>query len=229
MADTTRLSAEPRTEFGKGFARRARKAGKIPAVLYGHGTDPQHLSLPAKEFARAMKGGANTILTLDLAGGEELALPKSVVIHPVRDYVEHVDLLIVKRGEKVTVEVPIQVKGEAAAGTVTLNELSTLTVEVEALHIPDHFVLDIEEAEAGTQFLAGQIGIPSNVELITDPEALVLAVQHAPTAEELEAEDAEAAEELGIEQDAPEDESAEGERAGDAEGGSDSEESGSES
>ena len=126
-----RLAAETRSEFGKGFARRARKAGKIPAVLYGHGTDPRHLSLPAREFARVMKGGANTILTLEMEGGAtELALPKSVVRHPLRDYVEHVDLLLIRRGEKVTVDIPVVITGEAASGTLVLTDANTLSVEV---------------------------------------------------------------------------------------------------
>lgn len=204
-----RLSAEIRTEFGKGFARRARKAGKIPAVLYGHGTDPRHLSLPAREFARVIKQGANTVLTLELDGGETLALPKSVVRHPVKDYFEHIDLLLVRRGEKVTVDVPVQVIGEPEPGVLVITDTAALSVEVDALKIPDHFEVDITGAEVGTQFLAGQVSIPSGVTLLTDAEALVVGIQHAPTADELEAEDAEAMEELGIEQDAPESEDGE--------------------
>lgn len=215
----TRLSAEVRTEFGKGFARRARKAGKIPAVLYGHGTDPRHLSLQAREFARAIKGGANTILTLALSEGEELALPKSVVRHPLKDYVEHVDLLLVRRGEKVTVDIQVHVIGEAVPGSLVVTDNSTLSVEVDALNIPDHFEVDVTDAEIGTQFLAGQVNI-GDCTLVTDPEALVVAVQHAPTADELEAGDAEAAAELGIEQDQPEGEAAaaaDGEKSEDSE------------
>jgi large subunit ribosomal protein L25 len=189
-----RLAAETRTEFGKGFARRARKAGKIPAVLYGHGTDPRHLSLPSREFVHLMrKGGANTILTLELADGEsELALPKSVVKHPLRDYVEHVDLLLVRRGEKVTVDVPVVVTGEAAPGSLVLTDLNALTIEVEALHIPENIEISIEGAEIGTQILAGQVTLPAGATLVNDPEALVVAVNVAPTAEDLEEEAAEA-------------------------------------
>lgn len=207
-----RLIAEARTEFGKGFARRVRKAGKIPAVLYGHGTDPRHLSLPAREFNRVIKQGANTVITLDLAGEEALALPKSVVRHPVKDYYEHVDLLLVKRGEKVTVDVPVQVVGEPEPGVLVITEANTLSVEVDALNIPDHFEVDITGAGVGTQFLAGQVSVPRGVTVLTDAEALVVGIQHAPTADELEAEDAEAMEELGIEQDEPESET-EGESA----------------
>ena len=116
MADEVRIQAEPRTEFGKGGARRTRRAGKIPAVLYGHGTDPRHISLPAREFSHAIKGGANTLLTLQLDGTSELALPKAIQRHPIRGHYEHVDLLLVRRGEKVTVEVPVTLSVEAEAG-----------------------------------------------------------------------------------------------------------------
>jgi large subunit ribosomal protein L25 len=199
-----RLTAETRTEFGKGGARRTRRAGKIPAVLYGHGTEPRHLSLHAREFAHAIKGGANTIMTLEFAEGEELALPKSVVRHPLRDYVEHVDLLLVRRGEKVTVEVQIVLTGEADPGTLVLTDLNTLAIEVEALSIPDSLEVDIEDAAAGTQVLAGQVPLPSGATLITDPEALVVAVQLAPTAEEIDAETEQAEADAGIERDQPE-------------------------
>ncbi len=198
-----RLIAESRTEFGKGFARRIRRAGKVPAVLYGHGTDPRHLSLDAREFAHALKGGANTVLTLQLEGGDELALPKSVVRHPLRDYFEHVDLLLVRRGEKVTVDVPVVIEGDAASGTLVLNDLTTLSVEVEALSIPDSLTVDLAGAEAGTQILAGDVSLPAGATLVTDPEALVVAVQTAPTAEELEAETEEAEAEAGVVRDEP--------------------------
>ena len=113
MADEVRIQAEPRTEFGKGGARRTRRAGKIPAVLYGHGTDPRHIALPAREFGHAIKGGGNTLLTLQIDGGSELALPKAIQRDPIRGDYEHVDLLLVRRGEKVTVEVPVTLTGEA--------------------------------------------------------------------------------------------------------------------
>jgi len=177
-----RLAAETRSEFGKGFARRARKAGKIPAVLYGHGTDPRHVSLPAREFAHLMKGGANTILTLELeGGGTELALPKSVVRHPLRDSVEHVDLLLVRRGEKVTVDVQIVVTGEAAPGSLVLTDANSIAIEVDALAIPDSLEVSVAGAEIGTQILAGQVTLPSGATLATDPDALVVAVNAAPT------------------------------------------------
>jgi len=192
------LLAEIRTEFGKGGARRTRRAGKIPAVLYGHGTDPRHLSLPAREFSHALKGGANTVLTLQFADGDELALPKSVVKHPLKDYVEHVDLLLIRRGEKVTVDIQVIVTGEAGPGTLVLTDANTLSVEVEAMSIPESLTVDIEGAEAGTQFLAGDVTLPEGATLITDPEALVVAVQVAPTADEVEAETEQAEAEAGV-------------------------------
>lgn len=199
-----RLIAESRTEFGKGFARRIRRAGKVPAVLYGHGTDPRHLSLDAREFAHALKGGANTVLTLQLDGGEELALPKSVVRHPLRDYFEHVDLLLVRRGEKVTVDIPVVLEGEAASGTLVLTDLTSLSVEVEAMSIPEALTVDLTGAEAGFQVLAGDVTLPAGAGLVTDAESLVVSVQNAPTAEELEAETEAAEAEAGVVRDEPE-------------------------
>lgn len=199
-----RLIAESRTEFGKGFARRIRRAGKVPAVLYGHGTDPRHLSLDAREFAHALKGGANTVLTLQLDGGEELALPKSVVRHPLRDYFEHVDLLLVRRGEKVTVDVPVVLEGEAASGTLVLTDLTSLSVEVEAMSIPEALTVDLTDAEAGFQVLAGDVTLPAGAGLVTDADALVVSVQNAPTADQLEAETEAAEAEAGVVRDEPE-------------------------
>lgn len=184
-----RLVAETRTDFGKGGARRTRRAGLIPAVLYGHGLDPRHLSLPAREFAHAIKGGANTVLTLDMVGGTtELALPKSVVRHPLRDYVEHVDLIIVRRGEKVTVDVAVTVVGEPAPGALILTDANTLSIEVEAMHIPSEIVVSVEGVAIGSQILASQIELPPGATLVSDPETLVVAVQSSPTAEDLEGE-----------------------------------------
>ena len=193
-----RLPAEIRTEFGKGGARRTRRAGKIPAVLYGHGTEPRHLSLGARDFSHALKGGANTVLTLEFADGDELALPKSVVRHPLRDYVEHVDLLLIRRGEKVTVDVAVHITGEAAPGTLILTEANSLALEVEAMSIPEHLVIDLEGIEAGTQILAGDVPLPAGAVLITDPEALMVSVQTAPTAEEVEAETEQAEADAGV-------------------------------
>jgi large subunit ribosomal protein L25 len=199
----TRIVAQPRTEFGKGAARRARKAGLVPAVLYGHGTDPRHVSFQAREFAHAIKGGVNTVLTLQIDGAEELALPKSVVRHPLRDYFEHVDLLLVRRGEKVTVEVPVHVVGEAVADALVVTEHAAVSIEAEATHIPENIEVSIEGAEVGTQILASDLTLPSGSTLLLDPETLIVNVSHAPTAEEVESELAEAEAEAGIEHEAP--------------------------
>lgn len=157
-----RISVEQRTEFGKGAARRARRAGKIPAVLYGHGTEPKHLSLPAVEFARAIRdNGHNAVLTLDVAGGDsELALPKTITTHPIKNYIEHVDLVTVQRGEKVTVSVPVVLTGEAGPGTLVSQELVEVEVLAEAMNIPEQLELSIEGAEPGTQFHASDLSCP---------------------------------------------------------------------
>lgn len=171
-----RLSAESRTEFGKGFARRIRAVGKIPAVLYGHGTDPRHLTLQAREFSHAIKGGANTILTLALPGGDELALAKSVVRHPLRDYFEHVDLIIVMRGERVTVDIQVVLTGDAAPGSTVLTDANTLSIEVEALHIPQSLEVSLTGLAIGSQVLASQVELPEGATLVSDPDTLVVAV-----------------------------------------------------
>src|SRR5690349_16142844 len=156
-----RLAAEQRTEFGKGAARRTRRAGKIPAVLYGHGSDPKHLALPALEFARVVREhGQNAVLTLDVDSKSELALTKTVTTHPIKNYIEHVDLLLVQRGEKVSVEVPVVLTGDPAASTLVTQDLTTLAIEVEALHIPEQVEVSIEGAAAGTQILAAQVTLP---------------------------------------------------------------------
>jgi large subunit ribosomal protein L25 len=188
-----RLAAESRTEFGKGAARRTRRAGKIPAVLYGHGSDPKHLALPALEFARVVREhGQNAVLTLDVDSSSELALTKTVTTHPIKNYIEHVDLLLVKRGEKVSVEVPIVLTGEPAASTLVTQDLTTIAIEVEALHIPEQVEVSIAGVAAGTQILASQVTLPAGSILVTDGDALVVAVNAAPTAEQLEGDTGEA-------------------------------------
>ncbi|MFD5092090.1 50S ribosomal protein L25/general stress protein Ctc [Amycolatopsis thailandensis] len=189
------LSVEPRTEFGKGAARRTRRAGKIPAVLYGHGSEPRHYALPALEFARVVReNGSNAVITLELEGKSELALTKTIVIHPLKNYIEHVDLLVVRRGEKVTVDVPVVVTGTAGPGTLVTTDLDTLQVEVEALHIPEQVEVSVEGVAAGTQILASQVTLPQGATLVTDAEALVVAVNEAPSESALEGDEAEAAE-----------------------------------
>jgi large subunit ribosomal protein L25 len=183
------LTAEVRAKTGKGASRQARRDGKVPAVLYGHGTDPQHLTLPAREFAAVLRNfGTNAVLTLDIAGKEALALPKAIEIHPIRRSITHVDLIIVRRGEKVTVEVNVVVEGEAAPDTLANQESNIVEIESDAMSIPEHLTLSIEGAAAGTQFLASQVPLPDGVTLISDPELLVVNVVNAPTAAELESE-----------------------------------------
>ena len=184
-----RLAAEPRTEFGKGAARRIRRAGKIPAVLYGHGSDPQHLALPALEFARVVREqGSNAVLHLDLGGAPQLALTKTVTVHPIRRYIEHVDLLIIRRGEKVVVDVHVVVTGDAAPGTLVTQELTNLQVEADALAIPEEIEVSVQDAEVGTRVLAAEVALRPGVTLRTDPDQLIVNVVAAPSAEELEGE-----------------------------------------
>ncbi len=185
-----KLEAEPRTEFGKGAARRTRRAGKIPAVLYGHGTDPQHLALPALEFARVLReNGRNAVLRLSVDGREELALTKTVATHPIRYDIEHVDLLVISRDEKVVVEISLSVTGDPVPGTLVTQELNMLEVEAPVLSIPEQFEISVQDAEIGTRVHAGEIELPAGVTLRTDPEQLVINVGAAPTAEEMEAAD----------------------------------------
>jgi large subunit ribosomal protein L25 len=207
-----RIDAEVRTEFGKGGARRTRRAGKIPAVLYGHGTDPRHISLPTREFEHALRtDGANVLLDLQLAEGSELALPKSIQRDPVRGVIEHLDLILVRRGERITVDVGLTVVGDVAAGGLLDPQLTSLSVSAEATHIPTGFEVSIDGLQIGDQLLAGQVTLPEGTELIGDADQLVLHIVSAPTAEELEADlDTEGA---GVVEDAPEGEAADGESA----------------
>lgn len=207
MADV-KIAAESRTEFGKGAARRTRRAGRVPAVLYGRGTDPVHLSFDTVEFAAVMReNGRNAVLTVTGVGSDQLALTKSVVRDPIKGFIEHVDLVTIKRGEKVQVDVRVVTLGEAAAGTLVFQNEDTLSIEADALNIPEEITVVIDEAEIGTQFLAGEIRLPDGATLLSDPELLVVNVTEAPTEDEMEEEiDAEGA---GVEEDAPEDEAAE--------------------
>ena len=208
MADT-RIAAEPRTEFGKGAARRTRRAGKVPAVLYGHGTDPVHLSFDTVEFAAVLReNGRNALLTITgLEGQPPLALAKSIVRDPIKGFFEHVDLVLVRRGEKVQVDVRLVLMGDAASGTLVFQNEDTLTIEADATDIPEEIPVVIEDAEIGTQINAGDIRLPDGAELVTDADILVVNVTEAPTEEAMEEEiDAEGA---GVEEDASEDEAAE--------------------
>jgi len=208
MADT-RIAAETRTEFGKGAARRTRRAGKVPAVLYGHGTDPVHLSFDTVEFAAVLReNGRNALLTITgLEGQPPMALAKSIVRDPIKGFFEHVDLVLVRRGEKVQVDVRLVIMGDAASGTLVFQNEDTLTIEADATNIPEEIPVVIEDAEIGTQINAGDIRLPDGAELVTDADILVVNVTEAPTEEAMEEEiDAEGA---GVEEDASEDEAAE--------------------
>jgi large subunit ribosomal protein L25 len=173
MSDDNKLVAELRDQFGKGAARKLRAAGKVPAVIYGHGTAPQHITLPAHEVGLILRK-ANAVLDLDIAGASQLALVKDVQKDPVRQIIEHLDLIIVRKGEKVTVDVPVHVEGTSFSGTIVDLEAQTLTVEAEATHIPERLGVDVEGLEAGTHILAGQVPLPAGVTLVTDPEVLVV-------------------------------------------------------
>jgi large subunit ribosomal protein L25 len=193
MAKTSanKLTAAVRTETGKGASRRARRNGKVPAVLYGHGSDPQHLELDGHDFSAVLRhSGTNAVLTLDIEGKEQLALTKALEIHPIRRNIQHADLLVVRRGEKVTVEVNVVVEGEPVSGALVTQDANTITIEADVQAIPDHLTVSIEGAELGTQFTAGAITLPSGVSLISDPDTLVVNVVAAPTAEEMEGEGA---------------------------------------
>jgi large subunit ribosomal protein L25 len=212
------IQAEPRTEFGKGAARRIRRADKVPAVLYGHGSDPIHVTLPGHDTMLALKhGGVNALLTLTVDGKEQLALPKQVQRDPIKGFLEHLDLLIVKKGEKVTVEIPVHLNGEAAPDALVVTEHSTITVEAEATHIPEYVEVSIEGAEVGTQVYVKDLEVPKGSTILADEDTLVVNVTHAPTAEELEAELEEAEAEAGIERDEAEVEEGEAAEGGEGE------------
>ena len=193
------IIAEARTEFGKGAARRIRRADKIPAVLYGHGTDPVHVTLPGHETLLALRT-ANALLSIQLDGGSQLALPKQVQRDPIKRTIEHVDLVIVRRGEKVTVDVAVVLEGEAAPGALVDLVANSVPLEAEATHIPTQVAVSIEGAEVGTQITAADLQLPEGSTLSgLDPESLIVNITAAPTAADIEAELAEAEEELGIE------------------------------
>ena len=203
MSSEVKIKAESRTEFGKGAARRIRRDDKVPAVLYGHGTDPVHITLPGHDLMLALKT-ANALLSIELDGESQLALPKQVQRDPLKGFIEHADLLVVKRGEKVTVDVAIVVVGEAAPETFVTTENTTVAVEAEATAIPESIEVSVEGLEIGSQIHAKDLTLPSGTTLAVDPELLVVNVSAATTAEELEAELAEAEAELGIEHEEPE-------------------------
>jgi large subunit ribosomal protein L25 len=183
MADDNKVIAEARDSFGKGAARKIRAAGKIPAVIYGHGTDPQHVTLPAHQVGLILRK-ANAVLELDIAGKSQLALVKDVQKDPVLQIIEHLDLIVINKGEKVHVDVPVHVIGESAPGTVADLDAKSLLLEVEATNIPESLRIDITNAEAGTHILAKDVELPKGATLVSDEDILVVAVS-VPAAQDL--------------------------------------------
>jgi large subunit ribosomal protein L25 len=198
-----KIQAESRSEFGKGAARRIRRAHKVPAVLYGHGSDPVHITLPGHDTMLALKT-ANALLMIEIEDGEShLALPKQVQRDPIKGTIEHVDLVIVKRGEKVQVEVAVHIEGEAVADALVVTEHPTVLVEAEATHIPEAITVSVEGLPIGTQIHAKDLKLPAGTTLALDPESMVVNITAAATAEQVEAELAEAEAEAGIEREEP--------------------------
>jgi large subunit ribosomal protein L25 len=198
-----KIQAESRTEFGKGAARRIRRDNKVPAVLYGHGTDPVHITLPGHDTMLALKT-ANALLLIEVEGSDSLlALPKQVQRDPIKGTIEHVDLVIVKRGEKVQVEIAVHVEGEAIGGTLVVTESPTILVEAEATHIPDGVTVSVEGLDAGAQIHASDLTLPQGTTLAIEPDTLVINVTAAATAEQVEAELATAEADAGIEREEP--------------------------
>ena len=205
MSDN-KLVAETRTQFGKGAARKIRRDHKIPAVMYGHGAEPVHITLPGHATMMALKV-TNALLTIVIDGTEQLALAKDVQRDPIKPVIEHIDLVIVRKGEKVTVDVPVHVEGEAAPETVVTVDAQTVQLEVEATNIPENIVVSVEGLEAGTQIKASELELPAGAVLVVDEETLVVNITQQISQEALDAEMAEAEAEAGIEH----------EEAGDAE------------
>ncbi len=171
----TKVQADLRENFGKGFARRLRAAGKIPAVIYGHGTDPVHVALPGHQVALLIRR-ANVVLELDVNGTQQLTLVKDVQKDPVHQIIEHIDLLVVRKGEKVEVDVPVSIIGESAAGTIVAQDANTVLLEVEATHIPERIEVNIDGLEEGTHITAADLVLPKGASLVVDAETLIVAI-----------------------------------------------------
>lgn len=199
MSEDNKVTAEVRTQFGKGFARRLRAAGQIPAVLYGHGTDPVHLALPGHQVALLIRR-ANALLELTADGKDHLALVKDVQKDPVRQIIEHIDLLVVKKGEKVSVDVPVVVVGEPFSGTIANLDATTVSLEVLATNIPQHVEVDVEGLEDGTHITAADLKLPKGATLVTEPETLIVAISVPASTLAAEDEIAEADAEVAAEQ-----------------------------
>ncbi len=213
-----KIKAESRTEFGKGAARRIRREHKVPAVVYGHGNETIHISLPGHETMMALKhGGSNALLELDIDGSSQLALTKQVQVDPIRRTLEHIDFVAVRKGEKVTVDVGIHLVGTAVSETLVVTENTTISLEAEATNIPEWIEVSIEGAEVGTQIHASDLQLPEGSTLLTDGDVLIVNITNAPTEEEVEAELSEAEAEAGIERDETDEAAAEDEASGEGE------------
>jgi large subunit ribosomal protein L25 len=222
-----RIAAEPRTEFGKGAARRVRRDHKVPAVLYGHGEEPRHYSLPGHELMKALKKDANALLTLETADGDQLALPKVIVRDPIKNTLEHVDLVAVRRGEKVTVDIPVVLTGEAAPEVLVDQQTTTLSISADATKLPETVELSIDGLAAGDQLTADKVTLPDGAELVADAELVIVLGRAVISEEQLEAELAEAEADLGAGQAGAEALAAEAaEEAGETEEGSESDKAG---
>lgn len=194
----TKVVAELRENFGKGYARRLRAAGQIPAVIYGHGTDPVHVALPGHQVALLIRR-ANAVLELEVSGKQQLTLVKDVQKDPVHQIIEHIDLLVVKKGEKIQVDVPVVVVGEPFSGTIANLDNATVTLEVEATHIPETIEVDVEGLEDGTHITAADLSLPQGAALVTEAETLIVAIS-VPAATIAEADEIEAADEAVAEE-----------------------------
>ncbi len=175
MSEDNKVQAELRENFGKGFARRLRAAGKIPAVIYGHGTEPKHVALPGHQVGLLIRR-ANAILDLDIAGTKELVLVKDVQRDPVLQIIEHIDLIVIKKGERVHVDIPVHVVGESAPGTIANLDAVSISLEVEATHIPQSVTIDIAGLEEGAHIVAKDVELPKGASLVSDPEMLIVAI-----------------------------------------------------
>jgi large subunit ribosomal protein L25 len=192
-----RIAAEPRTEFGKGAARRVRRMNKVPAVIYGHGAQPRHVSLPGHDLMLALKKGANTLLRVDLEGGSELVLPRNIAKDPIKGYYEHIDLVLVRSGERQTVDIKITITGEAPSDVLVDQQSITLSVEAEVTHIPDEVQVDISGLRVGDSITAADVKLPEGVTLAGDPEHVLVHGLAAPTAAQIDSELADAEAETG--------------------------------
>lgn len=179
------VAVDIRTSFGKGAARKLRAAGKIPAVVYGHGAEPLHVALPAHETTLIARR-ANALIELKMTDGEQLVLIKDIQRDPVRQIIEHLDLVIVRKGEKVTVDISVHVEGEPFSGTMVQMDHASVTVEAEATHIPEYVTVNVDGLEEGSQIRAGELVLPDGSSLVSDADLLVLSIQQPPKAAEAE-------------------------------------------